>query len=162
MVKTPRFHCSGTGSIPSHRSKIPASPMAKNKTLDKMWLTAPECFYSASKVTGNLKRSTFTILGWVQITQSGLRLVFSVGRQQEVPQLPNSCACLKLSQSLGFSAHLGETKGSAFSSRVPNPGRRAQCGLSTPKWEAGTWGFGYTLQGLPCTVTAAAVVEGDV
>ena len=127
-----------------------------------MWLTAPECFYSASKVTGNLKRSIFTILGWVQITRLGLRLVFFIGRQQEVPQLPHSCACLKLSQSLGFSAHLGETKGSAFSSRLPNPGHGAQCGLSTPKREAGTWGFGYTLHGLPFTVTAAVLVEGDV
>lgn len=103
------------GFNPSQRSKIPAGPMAKNKTLDKMWLPAPECFYSASKVTGNLRKEVHSpSLGGSRLHSRGFSLFSFVGRQQEVPQLPNSCACLKLSQSLGFSAHLGETKGSAF------------------------------------------------
>ena len=112
-----------------------------------MWLPAPQCFYSASKVTGNLKRSNFPILGWIQITRSGLRLVFFIGRQQDVPQLPHSCACLKLSQSLGFWAHLGETKGSAFRSWVPSPGTGLS-GVCQPR--SGRQGLGVLV--IPSTV----------
>ena len=65
--------------------------------LDKIWLPPPECFYSASKLTRNFRRSTFLILGQIQIRG---QLVFFIEMQQDGPQLSHSCACPKLSQSL--------------------------------------------------------------
>lgn len=80
--------------------------------------------------------------------------------QQEVPLLLHSCACLKHSRSPGsLKAHLGETKESAFSSRIPSPGHRSQCSLSTLKWKAGTQDFGYTFHCLPFTVTVTVVLR---